>query len=111
MENLLRHAGYPGRIAIDAGIGLQSALTLLWLLRPTGVAVRSLVILGAAALTFVGASALLKLSQTAHFEGYVVVIGAALLVQAALTFIDAVPGQWVVKQSVSGRRHAPNQAG
>ena len=86
MENILRHHGYGWRSAVAVCIAAQGAVTLLALLRSSGFWFRTAVMTGAAAITALGISAIWGVAHAVHFEGFVVVIGAALLMQGALTF-------------------------
>ena len=86
MENVLRHHGYGWRSAVAVCIAAQGAVTLLALLRSSGSLFRMAVIAGAAAIAALGVSAIWGVAHAEHFEGFVVVIGAALLMQGALTF-------------------------
>jgi len=86
MENILKHSGYAERTAIAAGIAIQGIATLLFCLLNGGLAFRILVATGAMAILFVGGSAVINSLSAPHFEGFVIVIGAALIVEALLTF-------------------------
>lgn len=85
MENVLRHQGYAERSVMAACIALQSLGTLLVLLSSGGSALRKPVMAGAVAMALLGVSAIFKIARAEHFEGFVLVIGAALLVQGGLT--------------------------
>ena len=85
MENILRHHGYQGRTAIAVLIGVQSLGTLLAMLVNARFAVRLVVMLGAVAVASLGIAAFVRTSQATHFEGFVLIIGSALLLQGALT--------------------------
>ena len=86
MENILRHHGYGWRSAVAVCIAAQGAVTLLALLRSSGSLFRTVVMAGAAAIAALGITAVWGVAHAAHFEGFVAVIGAALLVQCVLTF-------------------------
>ena len=86
MENVLKHAGYAGRSAIAACITLQAILTLLSLwLNGRPPVFRALVLLGALAIALFGASATINILRSRHFEAFVLLIGAALVLEGALT--------------------------
>lgn len=87
MENILKHSGYPVRSAIDVCIAIQGAATLLFLIFDGRAIFRWLVIAGAVAIGLVGARAIGRILQAQHFEGFVLIIGFALLVQAVLTLV------------------------
>jgi hypothetical protein len=95
MENVLRHEGYAGRTAVAACIVLQSLATLLFIGRRGGWLLRGAVMAGAFGIVWLGFSAISKVLSAQHFEGFVVVIGCALIVQGGLTLwqgIDASAG-------------------
>jgi hypothetical protein len=85
MENVLKHNGYAGRSVIAACIAIQGLATILFLLFRGRAAFRGFLIFGAAAIILFGASATLRILQAQHFEGFVLIIGLALMVQGALT--------------------------
>jgi len=85
MENVLKHDGYPMRTVIDICIALQGLATLLGLRFPSGFVLRLIVVLGALAIGYIGAMNVFHILRAPHFEGFVLVIGAALIVQGILT--------------------------
>jgi hypothetical protein len=87
MENLLKHAGYPERTLIAASIVIQGVATLLLLLVGGRRLFRAFVAIGATALTLLGASAIRGILERPHFEGFVLLIGSALVVQGFLTLV------------------------
>ncbi len=87
MENVLKHDGYVGRSAIAVCIAIQGLATLLFLLLNGGAAIRSLIVAGAVATLLLGGSAIIRILQAQHFEGFVLVIGLALVLQSALTLV------------------------
>jgi len=94
MENILRHDGYAARSAIAAFIAIQGSATLLFLwLNRGGSVLRILVMAGAAAIMLLGASATLRILRAQHFEGFVLIIGLALLLQGALTLAALMPNR------------------
>ena len=95
---VLHRAGYQRGVAISALLLLQSLLTL-------GVAAkilasewaRTAAILGAASIVWLGGAAINRNLSGPHFEGYAVVVGAALVVQGLLTiglFASGSPALW-----------------
>jgi hypothetical protein len=80
MENILKHDGYAGRSAIAACIALQAIITLLPIAR-----LRGIVMAGAFGIVWLGFSSISSMLHGSHFEGFVLIIGAALMVQGALT--------------------------
>lgn len=85
MENILKHPGYPGRSLIAAGIAVQGLVTLACILLDGRSALRNLVMIGAVVIAFLGGSAILRILGAQHFEGFVLIIGAALVMQGVLT--------------------------
>jgi hypothetical protein len=85
MENVLRHAGYEGRTIMDGGILLQSLATLLFVRLNGSVTFRALVLTGAALISLLGASAIVRILQSPHFEGFVLLIGLSLILQGCCT--------------------------
>ncbi len=92
MEGALRHNGYEARALLDLALVAQSLLTLAFvfgLLRGAG---RWIVTVGAVFAAYTGASAIVGNFQRTHFEGFVMVIGAALVLQSILTLtVTAAP--------------------
>jgi len=89
MENILKHPGYAERTAIAAGIAIQGLATLLFLLFDGRWILRALVLIGAAGVSILGASAIERILDAEHFEGFVLLIGVALIVQGVLTLAVA----------------------
>jgi len=85
MENVLKHDGYPARTTMDACIAIQGLATLLVLRFRLGSVFPTLVMLGAAAVAWIGGSSVFHILRASHFEGFVLVIGAGLILQGALT--------------------------
>jgi len=85
MESVLRHPGYSSRMIMDALLGAGSLMTGLIVLLLAGTGWRWLALAAALGAGAVGVSAIVHDARTAHFEGFALVIGAALSVQAALT--------------------------
>lgn len=86
MENLLRHQGYLHRSGIAFCIVLQSAVTLLWLLKRDAVILRRTILAGTLALLWIGGTAIQRMLSAPHFEGFVVIIAAALIMQSIVTW-------------------------
>ena len=91
MENLLRHDGYAGRTLIAACIAVQGISTVLLVLLHGRALFRGIVMAGAAALILFGSSAILRILRAQHFEGFVLLIGLALIFQGALTLVTLLP--------------------
>src|SRR5579862_5094910 len=79
MENILRHPGFAGRSAIAACIVLQGIATVLFLMLHGRSVFRVLVLAGALGIAVVGAAAVIRILNAPHFEGFVLLIGAALV--------------------------------
>ena len=91
MENVLKHAGYEGRTAIAACIAIQGLATLLLLILDSRSIFRALVFTGAVGIAILGAAAIKRILDAPHFEGFVLVIGFALIVQCLLTLVVVLP--------------------
>ena len=90
MENILKHAGYAERSAIAACIVIQGMATLLWLMRDGRTIFRILILAGAVGVVLLGVSAIKRILAAPHFEGFVLLIGSALVVQGVLAFVVAI---------------------
>ncbi|SPE27200.1 conserved membrane hypothetical protein [Acidobacteriia bacterium SbA2] len=85
MESILRHPGYPSRMILDALLGAGSlAIGLVVLFLATTIW-RWLALAAAVAAGGVGISAIVRDARAVHFEGFVLLIGSALSIQAALS--------------------------
>ncbi len=91
MENILKHAGYGGRTVIAACIAIQGLATLLLLLLDGRLIFRALVLTGAVGIAILGAAAIERILDAPHFEGFVLIIGFALIVQCLLTVAVVLP--------------------
>jgi hypothetical protein len=85
MESILRHPGYPSRMIIDALLAAGSLVTGIIVLLLASTGWRWLALAAALGAGWAGIAAIVHDARSAHFEGFVLVIGAALCVQAALT--------------------------
>jgi len=85
MESVLRHPGYPSRMIMDALLGAGSLTTGLIVLLLATTGWRWLAVAAALGAGGAGISAIVHNARADHFEGFVLVIGAALCAQAALT--------------------------
>ena len=86
MEMLLKHSGYQGRTMTDVLIALQGVIAALACRDSNpSAALRLLLLVSALGLAYVGVAALIHLFQQPHFEGFVLVIGIAIILQAGLT--------------------------
>ena len=84
MENVLRHPGYPSRMILDALLGAGSLMIGMVVLFLAATSWRWLALAAALGAGGVGVSAIVRNARADHFEGFVLVIGTALCVQAAL---------------------------
>lgn len=85
MEHALKHAGYAGRIGIATFIAIESLATLLFVALDRRPILRALVLVSAVAVGLLGVSAVKGILEARHFEGFVVLIGSALIAQSLLT--------------------------
>ena len=97
MESVLRHPGYPSRMILDALLAAGSLVIALVVLFLNATSWRWLALAAAVAAGAVGLSAVVRNARAAHFEGFVLVIGIALTVQAALSV-------WVLVFRAQGER-------
>jgi hypothetical protein len=86
MEAVLRHPAFEQRMAIAGLMAGQSVLTLLVISGSANRVSRTVSGAGACGLFVLGGLAILKNINGRDFEGFAVVIGAALVAQALLTF-------------------------
>ena len=89
---VLHHAGYERGVAMAALFVAQSLVTLavanrVLASRPW----KMLTAVGACAVIFMGASGVVAQFTGPHFEGYIVIIGSALVAQGLLTLARLVP--------------------
>ncbi len=87
MENILKHAGYPLRTLIAATIVIQGVATLLLPSLGGRPIFRACIATGATALALLGASAIQRILEAPHFEGFVLLIGFGLVAQGLLTIV------------------------
>lgn len=88
MESVLKHSGYQSRMAVDLLIGLQGiAAAMACKAFSQSPVFHSLLLLSAIGLAYIGVAALVRLVQQPHFEGFVLVIGIGIIVQAILTTV------------------------
>jgi hypothetical protein len=85
METVLRHPGFVLRIFGEMFFAAQSLATILFLIFRGHKPFRFLLMLGSVAILIIGGLAMIAVLKAAHFEGYILVIGAALILQGALT--------------------------
>ena len=87
MENILQHAGYAGRTVIAAWMTVQGVATLLLPMLDGRAILRALLAAGAVALGLFGAAAVERILEAPLFEGFVLLIGCALVTQGLLTVV------------------------
>jgi len=85
MEHALKHAGYAGRMGIATFIVVESLATLLFVALGRRSILRGLVLVGAVTVGLLGVSAIKGILGARHFEGFVLLIGSALVAQSLLT--------------------------
>jgi len=87
MDLLLRHPGFGSQIVIAATIVSQALLTLAALRFDRYGGLRAFAIIGSLTLLWIAGSALKATFSGAQFEGYVLLIALALIIQAILTLL------------------------
>jgi hypothetical protein len=87
MDLLLRHPGYGSQIAIAATIESQALLTLAALRFHRSGSLRTVALVGTLIVLWIACHALKAVFGGAHFEGYVLLIALALIVQGILTLL------------------------
>ena len=87
MDLLLRHPGYGIQVVVAASIVFQALLTLGALRFSRYSSLRMAAMAGSLALVWLASSALKATFGRGHFEGYVLLIALALIVQAVLTLL------------------------
>jgi hypothetical protein len=97
MEAVLRHPGYLGRIGVDACIVLISLATILSQLFDLGFRSERWLWVGAIALIGIGTRAFVHNARASHFEGFVVLISIAIVLQGLL-----------IPASLGRPSHSPN---
>lgn len=106
MENILKHAGYAGRTLVALSICAQAIGTLLCLLLNAQRFIPAIVLLCAVVTVVFGASSIIQVLKAPHFEGYVLLIGLALILQGAFTLATLLQLQGRSRKSVSGSADA-----
>jgi hypothetical protein len=91
MENALKHTGYVTRAWNDSLIAAVSVSTLLIFRGAPASKLRYVAVAGAALFIWWGVSAVIRILESPHFEGFVLIIGAALVVQGILVILLAFP--------------------
>jgi len=84
MESVLRHPGYPSRMILDSLLGAGSLVIAVIVFFLATTSWRWLALAAALGAAGVGVSAIVGNARRDHFEGFVLIIGAAFCVQAAL---------------------------
>ncbi len=84
MESVLHHPGYPSRMILDALLGAGSLMIGIIVLFLATTSWRWLALAAALGAAGIGVSAIVRNARAEHFEGFVLLIGTALCVQAAL---------------------------
>ena len=87
MENILRHPGYVARSVVAGGIVIQGLATILFLMWQGRPIFRILVLAGAVGVGVLGASAVARIANAAHFEGFVLLVGVALVMQGIMALV------------------------
>jgi hypothetical protein len=87
MELILRHAGFPSRVAIALLIALVCAATLLARMLHLGTHRERWFWPAALAFIWIGGSSFLRNARSAHFEGFVFVISLIVVLQGLLMLV------------------------
>jgi hypothetical protein len=95
MEIVLRHPGYGTRVGVAALIALIALISMATVLvRMTdagaGLRLERWLRVGAVVLIGIGGQAFVRNARAAHFEGFVLVISVALVVQGLLMLISGI---------------------
>jgi hypothetical protein len=88
MDVLLRHPGYGSQILIAATIVSQALLTLAALRFHRYDRLRAAAMIGSLTVLWIALRAMRDVFVGAHFEGYILLIALALIVQAMLTLLS-----------------------
>jgi hypothetical protein len=88
MEMVLRHPGFGTRVGVAALIALISLATVLTRMAGPGASGERWLWVGAVVLIGIGGQAFVRNARAAHFEGFVVVISVALVVQGLLIVVS-----------------------
>lgn len=89
MEIILHHPGFLLRILVAFLLAVQSLATILSLVLRGRGGLKIPVALGGGLITVFGIAAVVSVLRAAHFEGYILVIGCAQILQGALTIYVA----------------------
>jgi hypothetical protein len=87
MELLLQHPGYFGRAVTACCIIAQAGGTLFYLRAQGQRVLRAVLAFGGTALAALGLVSIHRVLHAAHFEGFVLLIGAALILQCIVTLV------------------------
>lgn len=87
MDFLLKHPGYLDREWIALTIVGQGVLTLIALYSKTRL-LKIMAIIGTFSILWLASKAFYGVTHNPHFEGYIVLIAAALVIQSALTWLS-----------------------
>jgi peptidoglycan biosynthesis protein MviN/MurJ (putative lipid II flippase) len=100
MDLTLKHPGYLERVWMAAFFASQSIATIIAFAMPLPRALRALTAPGAMIIAYMGSHVLLLVSRgNRDFEGYVLLIALALVLQATLTVISLFPQPHVVRNA------------
>lgn len=87
MENILRHPGYAERSVVAACIVIQGLATILFLMWQGRPLFRIIILVAAVGVAVLGASAVVRILNFGHFEGFVLIVGVALVVQGIMALV------------------------
>ncbi|HEV2618741.1 MAG TPA: permease prefix domain 2-containing transporter [Acidobacteriaceae bacterium] len=92
MDVVLRHPGYGSQVVIAAMIVSQALLTLAALRFDRSGGLRATATAGSLIVLWIAGRALIAALRGPHFEGYILLISSALMVQATLALLT-LPGR------------------
>ena len=101
MEIILGHPGSVLRICIAVLLASQSLSTILFLIFRGKERARSLLMIGGLLITLFGILVVVSILRAAHFEGYILLIGLALILQGVVTIVTLLSVRGADKLSVT----------
>jgi hypothetical protein len=98
MEIVLRHSGYLLRVGVSGSIALISLATMFIVVARSGIRGERWFWVGASVLIAIGGQAFFRNLRAVHFEGFVLLISVALILQGVLMLFSCAgrgvnPGQ------------------
>lgn len=87
MENALKHPGFAARFVLDVFLVTQAAAALLCVLWNGRGVFRATILVCEAVSTLFGVLSLFLVVTAAHFEGYILIVALALILQGVFTAV------------------------